>query len=249
MEQWKGKVAVVTGASSGIGFSIAKELARLGLIVVGMARRIDRLNELKKEIVDEKADSVFHAVKIDLTKEEEIKEAFDYVIKTLGGVDILVNNAGVAKQATVLEGDLNDLKQVIDLNLVALVSCTKKAYKSMVDRDAPGYVINVASVAAHSVPTLPGFPPTFNVYPSSKYAVKALNTVLRHELNHLKQNKIRVSNISPGLVVSEMTEKLQLLKLPSLEGQDIADTVVYLLGTNPRVQVEDVIIRPTGECF
>lgn len=249
MEQWKGKVAVVTGASSGIGFSIAKELARHGLIVVGMARRIDRLNELKKEIVDEKADSVFHAVKVDLTKEEEIKEAFDYVIKTLGGVDILVNNAGVAKQATVLEGDLNDLKQVIDLNLVALVSCTKKAYKSMVDRDAPGYVINVASVAAHSVPTLPGFPPTFNVYPSSKYAVKALNTVLRHELNHLKQNKIRVSNISPGLVVSEMTEKLQLLKLPSLEGQDIADTVVYLLGTNPRVQVEDVIIRPTGECF
>lgn len=247
MEQWKGKVAVVTGASSGIGASIAKELCRHGVIVVGMARRLDRLLEMKKDISAEKEGSTFHPVKCDLTKENDIKIAFEYVVNSLGGVDILINNAGVGKSLMTLEGDLDKLKQVIDLNLIGVVSCTKKAFKSMSDRDVPGYIINISSVAGYSVPVIPGHPPLINVYSSTKFGVRALNTVLRHELNFLKKNKIRISNISPGLVKSELTG--ELAGFPILESQDISDVVVFLLGTNPRVQVEDVIIRPTGESF
>lgn len=247
MEQWKGKVAVVTGASSGIGASIAKEIALQGVIVVGLARRLDRLNELKKEILAIKSDAVFHSVKCDLVQESEIKTAFEYIEKTLGGVDILINNAGVHKDMMTLDGDLDALKQVIDINLVGVISCTKKAFKSMSDRDVPGYIITISSVAGHSVVSLPGYPPLTNVYSSTKFGVRALNTALRHELNHLKKNNIRISLISPGLVKSEMTEDYTGLAI--LEEKDISDAVLYLLGTNPRVQVEDVIIRPTGELF
>lgn len=248
MEQWKGKVAVVTGASSGIGVQIAKELCRHGVIVVGMARRLDRLDQLKKEIVAEKRTATFHSVKCDLTVEAEIQRAFENVVKNLGGIDILVNNAGAVKHATTLEGDLNDLKKTVDLNFVGVLSCTKKAYKSMSDRDAPGYIINISSVAGYSVITLPGMEPTTNVYSCTKFALRALITVLRHEINFMKKNKIRISNVSPGLVKSEMTDFLEG-KLPSLEAEDISDVVIYLLATNPRVQIEDVIIRPTGEIF
>lgn len=248
MEQWKGKVAVVTGASSGIGVAIAKDLCRNGVIVVGMARRLDRLNDLKKELETEQANFVFHAVKCDLTVESDIQTAFEYVVKTLGGVDILVNNAGMVSYGTTLESELDDLKKVIDLNLLAVISCTKKAYKSMVDRNVPGYIITVSSVAGYSVINVPGFEPRSNVYSPTKFGVRSLNTVLRHELNHLKKDKIRISNVSPGLVRSEMTVGLEK-QMPILESEDISNVIVYLLGTNPRVQVEDVIVRPTGEIF
>lgn len=247
MEQWKGKVAVVTGASSGIGASICKELCKQGLIVVGMARRLEKLSELKKEILATETIAIFHAVKCDLTVESDIKAAFEYVVKTLGGVDILINNAGVAKTMFLLDGELEDLKTVIDTNLMAVVSCTKKAFKSMSDRDTPGYIINISSVAGYSVINVPGFEPKTNLYSPSKFGLRALNTVLRHELNFLKKNNIRISTISPGLVKSELTSHMEML--PILEAQDISDMVVYLLGTNPRVQVEDVLIRPAGEMF
>lgn len=247
-QQWKGKIAVVTGASSGIGAAIAKELCVQGMVVVGLARRLDRLIQLQNEIVAEHKDAVFHPVKCDMTKESEIETAFKYVEKSLGGVDVLINNAGGVKMMTTLEGDLADLKHTIDLNLIGVISCTKKAYKSMVDRDVPGYIINISSIMGHDYVQFSGMPPVSNVYSPTKYALTALNTVLRHELNHLKKNKIRVSNISPGLVKSEATEGMSE-GFSILESKDIADVIVYMLGTDPRVQVEDVIIRPTGESF
>lgn len=249
MDLWKGKVCVVTGSSSGIGAAISKELCQHDLIVVGMARRLDRLEELKKEILSTKSNAQFHSVKCDLTSEENIKEAFDHVVKTFGGVDILINNAGLAKMTAVLDDDnLDDLKTVIDTNLVGLISCTKKAFKSMSERDVPGYIINISSVVGYGIPIMATMEKSpMNVYPCTKFALRALNTVLRHELNYLKKNKIRVSNVSPGLVKSEATEGFPIPEI--LEAKDLADCVVYLLGTNPRVQVEDVIIRPTGEKF
>lgn len=250
MEQWRGKVAVVTGASSGIGEAICKDLALADVIVVGMARRVDRLNKLKQTILEKKLNARFYGVQCDITVESEIKTAFEYVVKTLGGVDILVNNAGIVKMTNFFaEDNLDTLKSILDTNLVGLISCTKKAFQSMSDRDVPGYIINISSVAGHSVPNLPGL---MNVYPSSKHAVTALNTVMRHELNFLKKNKIRVSNVSPGGVRTEIIgQEMDLKSLPEgmymLESEDVSDTVLYLLGTDPRVQVEDVIIRPVGE--
>lgn len=252
MEQWKGKVAVVTGASAGIGEAICKDLCKHGVIVVGMARRLERLEQLKQKILDQDKSAKFHSVKCDLNLESDIKTAFDYVCKTLGGVDILVNNAGVARNVSFFaEDNLDQLKTIIETNLVSVVSSTKKAFKSMSDRDVPGYIINISSVAGHYVPNFPGG--YTNVYPSSKHGLKALAQMMRYELNTLKKNNIRISTISPGAVKTEIFEVSGftmdgVTEFPNLlEPEDVSDTVLYLLGTNPSIQVEDVIIRPTGE--
>lgn len=248
MDLWKGKVAVVTGASSGIGATICKDLCRYNVIVVGLARRLDRLEALKNEILEMKQDSQFVPVQCDLNLEDDIKTAFEYVNAKLGGVDILVNNAGILQRTLVLEEDnLDRLKMVINTNLMALISCTKKAFQSMSARDVPGYIINISSVVGHGVPNLPVL---MNVYPSSKHAVKALNTVLRHELNYLKKNKIRISTVSPGAVRTPIFDTAGLKlgeKVSFLMPEDVSDVVLYVLASDPRVQVEDVIIRPLGE--
>lgn len=251
MDLWNGKVAVVTGASAGIGAAICKDLCKQGVIVVGMARRLDRMEALKHEIEEEKQSSRFVPVQCDVTKEDEVETAFAYVISKLGGVDILINNAGVAKIAGILddEDNLDRMKTVIDTNVMALVSCTKKAFKSMADRDVPGYIINISSLAGHNVLLAPGVKPRTNLYHSSKHAVKALTQVIRHELNFLKRNKIRISNVSPGFVRTDIFNASGSQINPQwkmLEPEDISDTVLYLLATNPRVQVEDVILRATG---
>ena len=247
MELWKGKVAVVTGASSGIGAAIAKDLCRHGMIVVGLARRLDRLQDLQKEIVSQNDSSVFHPLKCDLTSEAEIQAAFDYVTRTLGGVDFLVNNAGTNNHSLLLNAEMEDLRRVIELNLVSVISCTKKAFQSMSERDVPGYIINISSVSGHSVTLADEDPMINNVYAPTKYAVRALNQVLRHELNFMKKDKIRVSNVSPGLVRTELTQYVRDRAI--MEAEDISNAVVYLLGTEPRVQVEDFIIRPKGDRF
>lgn len=251
MDLWKGKVAVVTGASAGIGAELCKDLCKRDVIVVGMARRLDRLELLKEKILETKKDAQFHPVKCDLMQESDIKAAFDHVISKLGGVDILINNAGIIQSMSFLDEDnLDKMKNVIETNITAVVSCTKKAYKSMSDRDVPGYIINISSIAGHEVPAVPsGMKPLLNIYPSTKYALAALVQVLRHELNYFKKNKIRVSNVSPGLVRTEIFEAGGLDLTPFaeylsyLEPEDISDSVMYLLGTNPRVQIEDIIIQ------
>lgn len=130
MDLWKGKVAIVTGSSSGIGAAICKDLCDQGVIVVGLARRLDRLNQLKVEIETAKEGAQFHPAKCDLTKEEEIRIVFDYVNLQFGGVDILVNNAGVARNGGVFETDqMDDINTVIATNLTSVVSCTKNAFK------------------------------------------------------------------------------------------------------------------------
>lgn len=259
MDLWKGKVAVVTGASAGIGAAVCKDLCAHGVIVVGMARRLDRLNALKKEIAANPDNAPFYPAKCDLTKENEIQVIFDYVKQMFGGVDILINNAGVTKSTSLLdEGNLENLRVIMDTNVMGLVSCTKKAFESMAARETPGYIINVSSVAGRSVPVMGPMKPTMNVYPSSKHALTALITVLRQELNFFKKNHIRVSNVSPGAVKTEIFEAsgadMSLLlslgaDFPFLEAKDVSDAILYLLGTNPRVQIEEFIIRPTGENF
>lgn len=249
MDLWKGKVAMVTGASSGIGAVICKDLCRNDIIVVGLARRLDRLEALKQEIIEIKGDSQFLPIQCDLTLEDEIKTAFEYVNDKFGGIDILVNNAGIVQKTLVLaDNNMEALKKVINTNFTALVSCTKKAFKSMSDRDVPGYIINISSVVGHYVPNYPGI---MNVYPSSKQAVRALNTVIRHELNYLKKNKIRISTVSPGAVETEITANLGVKDLTPnsmkmLLPEDVSEVVMYFLAADPRVQVEDVIMYPTG---
>lgn len=250
-------MAIVTGASSGIGAAVCRDLCKWNITVVGMARRLDRLNQLKDEIVAVNSGAKFYPIRCDLSKEEDIQSGFAEVVQRFGGVDILINNAGVATNQSILGDDSEEsIARIIQTNILAVVSCTKKAYKSMVFRDAPGYIINVSSTLGHSViASPPGTKPVQNVYPSSKFAITALNHVLRSELNYYKQNKIRISNISPGLVKTEILDAAGILMakmiehMPCLDASDISDAIIYILGTPTRVQIQDIIIKPTGEMF
>ncbi|XP_053666270.1 farnesol dehydrogenase-like [Anopheles marshallii] len=244
MERWQGKVAVVTGASSGIGAATVTALAKAGMITIGLARRVERVEDLKSDLPDE-IRARLHAIRCDVTKEEDIMSTFREIVAKYGGVDVLINNAGVARSTVgVLDADNTQaLRDVIDTNLMGLVLCSREAYQSMKKRSVDGHIIHINSILGHYVLPLG----TLNVYPASKYAVTALTETMRHELR-LAGTKIKVTSISPGLVRTEIIPNSSAItKIPILEPEDIANAILYALGTPPRVQIHELTIKPVGE--
>lgn len=155
MERWVGKVAVVTGASSGIGAQIAIDLVNAGLIVVGLARRIERIEELKSKI-SPSTTGVLHSLRCDVTREEDIKQAFKWTTDNLGGVDVLVNNAGIARNFNLIDEDNTaTVKEIVDTNVMAVVLCTRDAFQSMKQRNVDGHIFVINSIAGHTVPNFP----------------------------------------------------------------------------------------------
>ncbi|KAJ9585025.1 hypothetical protein L9F63_020635 [Diploptera punctata] len=240
MERWMGRVAVVTGTSSGIGATIAEELVKKGLIVVGLARRIERVEKLSNSLKSEKGK--LHPLKCDISKEAEIKNAFLWIKTKLGGVDILVNNAAVATDTKLIDGPTQDWKSMLDTNVLGLSVCTKEALKLMKEKGKDdGHIIHINSIGGHK-PVVE----RLAMYSASKHAVTVLTEGLRREL--IKQNsKIKVSSISPGLVRTEMPPQEMIDNLPVLECEDIANAIMYVLGTPPHVQIHELMIKPIGE--
>jgi NADP+-dependent farnesol dehydrogenase len=149
----------------------------------------------------------------------------------------------------------NDLKQIVDVNLMGVVYCTRAAFASMKSR-AYGHIIHINSIGGHFIPFPTENVPSYNIYCASKYGVTATNEVLRQELACSEhRDKIRVTSISPGEVKTDMVEVSgwqgdvdeYFSSIPYLLPEDIAEGVVYVLATPPRVNVTEVIIRPTGE--
>ncbi|KAJ3642933.1 hypothetical protein Zmor_025679 [Zophobas morio] len=249
MARWAGKVAIVTGASSGIGAAIVKSLVDHGLIVAGIARRVEAIQENAKQLAGKKGQ--LHAIKADVTKEEDILAAFKWVSQNLGPVHVLVNSAGLLKEGLLTDGETQVWKSVFDVNVLGVCIATREAVKIMKAQDIKGHIIHLNSIAGHFVPNVP----RMNVYSASKHAISALTETLRQELNHL-QSKIKVTSISPGLTYSEMTilnkeyseERRKFLgSRPILKAEDIADGLVYALSTPEHVQVHELTIKPVGE--
>ncbi|XP_063929792.1 farnesol dehydrogenase-like isoform X2 [Zophobas morio] len=246
MDRWVGKVAIVTGASAGIGAAIADQLVENGLIAVGLARRPELIQEHAKTLNNKKGK--LYAIKRDLRKEEDIQGAFKWVEDNLGPVHILINNAGTGTGGGLTNTSTEDWRKVFDLNVLGLCIATREAISSMKKHKIDdGHIIHIYSAAGHRV-----FSPQFNVYPASKFAVTALTETLRQELNSLG-TKIRVTSISPGLVATELTTlgtklpsdvREEFHKRPILKAADIADGVVYVLSTPGHVQVHELTIRP-----
>ena len=263
MERWAGKVAVVTGASSGIGAQIAVDLVNAGVNVVALARRKERLEELKTK-VSTATKAKLYPVKCDVTIEQDIKDAFAWAEKHLGGVDILVNNAGIIRQTSLLaEDNTADIKATLDTNVLGVVLCTREAFQSMKKRNVAGHVVIINSIAGHSVMNFAAAKfPSPNIYNSTKYGVTAMTEVLRQEFQSFGTKiKITVSDsnklfairtkydrfenfqsVSPGVVETEifLPEHLELIKnaqLPMLKSEDISQAVLYAIGTPPHVQV------------
>jgi NADP+-dependent farnesol dehydrogenase len=248
MERWSNKLAVVTGASSGIGAGIAVELVKNGMKVVGLARRVEQVLKLRDELPDNLKNNL-HGVKCDLSIEAEIIASFKKIDDDFGAISVLVNNAGLAVEGKLLDKNTADgLRQTVNVNILGLVFCTREAYESMKKYEInDGHFININSVFGHYIPFFGDWKDNFNIYPPTKFAVTALTEAYRQDFI-FNDTKMKISSISPGLVKSEATENKGILEvMPHLFPKDIADAVIFSLSTPPHVQIHEITIKPLGE--
>lgn len=192
MKRWENKIAVCTGASVGIGAVTTIDLIKSGMIVVALARRKEKIEDLKSKLSDDLKKKLY-AVKCDVSNENEIIETFKWIDKNLGGISVLINNAGILRKATLLEENNSvPIREVIETNVFGLLNCTREAYLSMKKHSIDGHIININSLVGHKIPIFVGQLPSFNIYPASKYAVTAINEVLRQDLLDVN-SKIKIT--------------------------------------------------------
>ena len=247
MEKWIGRVAVVTGASSGIGLAMATALVEHGMKVIGAARNLERLKELENCVKDK---GTFVPVKCDITNESDVVSLFQVAKDKFSGIDVLINNAGVGKNTSLLEGSTADWKAIVDTNVMGLSVCAREGVKSMKAKGvSDGYVVNIGSILAFRLSTKI---PEINMYCGSKFAMRALTEGLRKEVRNAGTN-IRVTHLSPGTVETEMAYKALgpeaaksiYSSIRCLQPNDIADAVLYVLSTPPHVQVTELTVETT----
>ena len=246
MPKLDGKVAVVTGASSGIGEATAEALAAEGATVVVAARREERLTDLTKRI--EESGGKVLAATCDVTDEAQAHGLIRQAEDEFGRVDVLVNNAGVMLLSTVGKGLSEEWRRMFDVNVLGLLYATDAAIETM-KRQGGGHLVNVSSVAGRKVTR-----DSSGVYAGSKFAVGAISEGLRQEL--LEEN-IRVTIVEPGAVATELTDHITdedareslggLLNLEILQAEDIANAIVYAVTQPERVSVNEILIRPTQQ--
>ncbi|XP_065203983.1 uncharacterized protein LOC135834074 [Planococcus citri] len=246
MERFTDKVAVVTGSSSGMGLAISTELVKHGIIVVGVARRIDRLKELAEKLNVAGKSARFYPLKCDITVENEIEKSFQWITSQLGPIAIMINNAGVLKPSLLKDVTGEMISQIFDTNVKATILWAKLAAQNMTNNSIEGHIINVNSIAGHMI--LGYNPNLIQVYTASKHAQKVFSEALRREL--VGQNsKIKITSLSPGAVKTEMLNEFQTtaVSLPPkkfIQPKDIADACVYVLNTPPNVLVSELTIMP-----
>lgn len=246
--QLEGKVAIVTGASAGIGEATAIALAAAGAKVALVARRRDRLEALVNRIVNAGGKAL--AIVVDITDDAEISHLIEQTKTAWGTIDILVNNAGIALTGEIAAGNPDDWRRMIELNVLALMNVTH-AVLPVFQAQAAGHIVNISSVAGRTVRVGVG---AYNV---SKWGVNAFSEALRLELS--KQN-IRVTVIEPGMVNTEINTHIQddvakqrseelRQSITPLEPEDVAAAIVYAVTQPPRVNVNEILIRPTSQTW
>ena len=247
MTRISGKLALITGASSGIGLSCARRFAEDGANLVLWARREDRLDRAAEELRGEFGVTVRVAA-VDVRDRSAVNRAADSLAKDGLVPDILLNNAGLAAGLAKLhEGDPEDWDRMIDTNLTGLLNVSRAILPLMVKRNT-GHVINIGSTAGHQVY------PAGSVYNATKYAVKALNEGMNLDV---AGTKIRVSSVDPGHVRTEFAEvrfhgdRARAGKLyegfTPLSPDDVADAVAYVVNLPPHVNIVDLIIVPAAQ--
>lgn len=241
-----GKVAVVTGASSGIGEAIALALSAEGAHIVASARRMDRLDQLKRNI-ELKGGDCFN-VEADVQDEAQSKNLIAKAEEKFRRVDILVNNAGVMLLSPIIEADPEDWRRMINTNVLGLMYCTQAVLPGMTSRRS-GHIVQISSVAARTAR------PNIGGYNASKWAVNGFSEALRQEVF---KDEIRVTVIEPGVVRTELREHITNARvkkeheewassMTQLEADDIAAAVVYAVTAPPRANINEILIRPTEQ--
>ncbi|XP_034489967.1 farnesol dehydrogenase-like [Drosophila innubila] len=248
MDRWQNRVAVVTGASSGIGSAIVLDLVSAGLVVVGLARRVERVKELQKSLPADRKDKLV-PLYCDVGNEASVKEAFDVIEEKLGGIDILINNAGTLHDGRLVDMPLSLVQQTVQTNIMGIVMCTQRAFASMKKRNFDGHVVLINSILGHKLfAPIPGKVPEMNVYPPTKHAVTALTEMYRQEFLALG-TRIKITSVSPGVVDTEIVPDAlrDVANQTMLKAEDISRAVLFTLSTPPNMQVHEMIIKPTGE--
>lgn len=229
------KVVLITGASSGIGVGIARELAASGAKLLLGARRVDRLEALAKEL-----DCDFR--KLDVTDRQDFAAFANAAREKWGRVDVLINNAGVMPLSYMASTKVDEWERMVDVNIKGVLFGIASVLPEMTTRKS-GHIINIASVGALSVV------PTAAVYCATKYAVRAISDGLRQEQTH-----VRVTCIHPGVVESELAstitdpvaaEGMKTYRAIALQPDAIGRAVRFAIEQPDDVDVNEIVVRPT----
>jgi len=240
----EGRVAAVTGASSGIGEATARALSAAGASVALGARRADRL-----EAIAESLDGPVLVRELDVSDEEQARGFVQAAHDELGGLHILVNNAGVMLLGPVTDADTGEWRQMIEVNLLGLLYCTHAALP-LLARGGGADIVNVSSVAGRHANAGAA------VYNMTKFGVHAFSEALRQEALH---EGIRVTTIAPGFVETELqghntnplvrqaTERAREQIGEVLKAEDIAEAILHAVTRPAHVCINEVVVRPTGQ--
>ncbi|WP_030485432.1 SDR family oxidoreductase [Nocardioides aequoreus] len=236
-----GTVAVVTGASSGIGEATARALSVLGATVALVARRADRLQQLAHELAE--AGGQADPVEVDVTDADAVRAALDGVAERHGAIDVLVNNAGVARSGPAAEADLADWQLMVEVNLGGVLNATHAALPHLLAA-ASGTrgvadLVTVSSASGRRVPK-----PESNVYAATKHAVGAFSEGLRQELG---PQGVRVGLVEPGFVVTELTAGRDFGEREALQAEDVADAIGYMVTRPAHMGVNELLVRAVDQ--
>lgn len=235
------KVILVTGASSGIGAAIARELGAAGAKVLLGARRTDRLDALAAEI--SASGGTARAVALDVTDRQAVQAFADRALAEWGRIDVLVNNAGVMPLSPLASLKLDEWERMIDVNVKGVLWGIAAVLPAM-DRQGSGQIINIGSIGGLAVS------PTAAVYCATKFAVRAISDGLRQESDH-----IRVTCVNPGVVESELAhsitdptaaEAMRTWRAIALQPEAIASAVRHVIAAPADVDTSEITIRPTA---
>lgn len=241
------KIALITGATSGIGEACARRFAQGGYDLILTGRNTGKLEILKKELEANHNITVL-ALAFDIRNREAAKKAVDYIPSYLRNIDVLINNAGLARGLEPeYKGNFEDWDEMVDTNIKGLLTMTRLIVPGMVERNH-GHVINIGSVAGDAAYA------GGNVYCATKAAVKAISDGLRIDVAH---TKVRVTNVKPGLVETNFSnirfhgDNARADKvydgITPLNGDDIADVAFYAASAPAHVQIAEVLVLATHQ--
>lgn len=238
------KVILITGASSGIGAGIARELAITGAVLLLGARREERLNALAKELRSTGAEVDSHV--LDVTCRSSVQRFAAFALEKWGRIDVIINNAGIMPLSLMASVKVDEWDQMIDVNIKGVLYGIAAVLPAMLER-ASGHIINVASIGALTVS------PTAAVYCATKFAVRAISDGLRQE-----NTQLRVTCIHPGVVESELAksitdptaaEAMKSYRAIALQPDAIGRAVRYAIEQPEDVDVNEIVVRPTRTTY
>ena len=242
-----GTVAVVTGASAGIGEATALALAEAGASVVVTARRKERLEALAKRIREVGGTALVHAA--DVASLEDVHALADATREAFGRIDVLVNNAGLMPLSPMKEGRIEDWTRMVDVNVKGVLHCIHAMLPTMLEQKS-GHVVNVGSLAGRR--PFPGG----TVYSATKFAIRSLSWGMHLELG--AEHGIRVTDVQPGFVSTELMETVPDPDLKArwdeawkgrrtLQPEDVARAIMFAVTSPEHVSVSELLVRPLDQ--